>query len=151
VRLCEPPSCRVEIAPAAKVAIARAAGQSADGLETGGILLGHDLDVGDVVAVSLATGPGPRAVLRADYFSRDLGFAARVARLAYERDGLQWVGDWHTHPEGGLAPSDFDLANYAAQLDDSDLGFTAFVAVIVTPGADGGWAAPGLHAYLFVA
>lgn len=29
----------------------------------------------------------------------------------FERYGLQWVGDWHTHPEGGPTPSDFDLAN----------------------------------------
>lgn len=129
----------VELAPGARAAIATAAALSEDGKETGGILLGRDPNAGGLIEVLLAAGPGPQAIRRPSYFLRDLHYSCRLARLAYEREELQWVGDWHTHPRGRASPSGFDLQTYASHLADRELSFEAFVAVIVTPHEEFSW------------
>lgn len=129
----------VEFAPGVPEAMRKAAALSMDGRETGGILLGRDPEVDGLIKVVRAAGPGPRAIRDRSFFLRDLRYSRRLARLAYEREGLQWVGDWHTHPRGPRGPSGFDLRTYASHLSDSELKFKAFVAVIVTPGHEEEW------------
>lgn len=140
---------RLSIADQAAEAMRCAATLSRDGLETGGILLGRDLDERGVIEVVVAGGPGPRALRERTRFSRDFDHSDRLAQLWYDRDGLQWVGDWHTHPHGPAGPSTVDLGSAAQLLADFELGFEAVVTVIVTPGMGGGWRRPRLHPYAF--
>ncbi|WP_306232102.1 Mov34/MPN/PAD-1 family protein [Agrococcus beijingensis] len=103
--------------------------RSADGLETGGILLGADS--GKHIAIRHAGEPGPRAQRERYNFLRDLDYARRLADAAWAHDCSQWIGEWHTHPFGPLTPSDVDLGSYLRHLKDPDLSFDRFVSVIV--------------------
>ncbi|EGD44063.1 hypothetical protein NBCG_01651 [Nocardioidaceae bacterium Broad-1] len=105
----------------------------ADGAETGGILLGHDL--GDTLHVTIAGDPGPNAKRTPDRFLRDRDHAEQLAAQAWEKDRAQWVGEWHTHPATPPVPSPIDLTSYARHLHDPDLNFDRFVSVII--GRDG--------------
>jgi integrative and conjugative element protein (TIGR02256 family) len=118
---------------------------SADGRETGGILLGHDDGV--VITLTVAGDPGPLAARRADGFLRDLQHAQDLADEAYDRDGSVWVGEWHTHPTGPSTPSTRDVSTYAQLLADQDLLFDRVVSLIITPGPDG-WDLPVLWAWV---
>lgn len=100
-----------------------------DGLETGGILLGHDN--GDTITITSAGSPGPNAHRTPDRFLRDLNHANQLAADAWERDRSQWVGEWHTHPHSPPVPSEIDLDSYATHLRDPDLGFMRFISVII--------------------
>ena len=111
--------------------------KSIDGLETGGILLGHD--DGTSVLVTSAGGPGPNAHRASDRFSRDLEHAVSLGNLAYADDGSVWVGEWHTHPTGPSTPSPADLSTYVRLVADPSLGFIRLAALIVLPCPDHGW------------
>lgn len=139
----------IELAPSARAAIATASVLSEDGNETGGILLGRDPNAAGLIKVLLAAGPGPQAIRCPSYFLRDLHYSRRLARLAYEREGLQWVGDWHTHPRGPACPSSFDLRTYTSHLFDQELNFEAFVSVIVTPHSKFGWTRCHLNTFVY--
>lgn len=102
-----------------------------DGLETGGILLGHDGTSGSVPTILIAGDPGPRAIRQTHRFSRDRVHAQALADRAWTQHHAQWIGDWHTHPGRQPVPSDFDMSSYARQLADPDLGFTEFITLIV--------------------
>lgn len=108
--------------------IAHEALRSIDGLETGGILLGDD--VTDEIGIRHAGGPGPNATRGGRTFMRDLDHARRLADSAWLEDRSQWIGEWHTHPTGGLSPSQVDLHSYMRHLHDPELGFDRFVAII---------------------
>ncbi|WP_350349066.1 Mov34/MPN/PAD-1 family protein [Agromyces sp. G08B096] len=118
----------VSITDAALTAITREAPRSLDGLETGGILLGTD--TADGVLIRHAGDAGPSAARGERTFLRDLDHARQFAESAWVEDGSQWIGEWHTHPTGELAPSDVDLNSYMRHLHDPDLGFDQFVAII---------------------
>lgn len=116
------------------------AAASADGKETGGILFGADpatmpqgISPAQDVWVRHAGGPGPAAVRQAAYFRRDYAYAQQLALDAFDKDGSQWVGEWHTHPRGGRRPSRSDRAIYRRHLADPALGLDRFTALIVTP------------------
>ena len=128
----------VRLSAAAAGLIEAEAPASADGRETGGILLGHDL--GDRFAVTVAGDPGPHAVREADRFLRDLSHAEALSDAAYDTDGSVWLGEWHTHPGGPVVPSPTDLATYLDLLADEDLGFRRVLSLIVTPCQVHGWA-----------
>lgn len=105
---------------------------SADGRETGGILLGFDADErGEALALE-AGGPGPNAERRPDFFQRDLAYAQRLADAAYGRRCARWIGEWHTHPRRFITPSRKDLRTYRSFLTDPELHFANFIALIVT-------------------
>lgn len=104
-----------------------------DGLETGGALFGFDPGRGQVLTVTDAIGPGPGATHAPRRFERDLDYTHQQALDIYERTGAEWVGEWHTHPDGGVMPSGLDMATYLQHLDDPALAFDRFAAVIVVP------------------
>lgn len=118
----------VTITDVALSAIAREALRSFDGLETGGILLGDDAT--DGIVVRHAGGPGPNATRGERTFMRDLDHARRLADSAWSEDRSQWIGEWHTHPTGGLSPSEVDLHSYMRHLHDPELEFDKFIAII---------------------
>jgi integrative and conjugative element protein (TIGR02256 family) len=107
------PGNAIDIAPEARSAIMRLSPESADGSETGGILLGRGPDADGVVRVEIAGEPGPRAERRPDFFLRDLEHARGLAARAWQETGAVWIGEWHTHPMGGARPSATDLGTYA--------------------------------------
>lgn len=123
------------IAPAAQHTITREALRSRDGLETGGILLGPDTI--SAILISRAGDPGPRARRTEHSFLRDLWHAQSLANAAWYEDGHQWIGEWHTHPAGDLAPSALDLHSYVQHLHDPELHLDWFVSLVVglTPDA----------------
>lgn len=100
-----------------------------ESLETGGVLLGHNL--GQEVLIGAAGGPGDGALHRPTLFHRDTRHATQLASEAWDRDRSQWLGEWHTHPHGSLMPSRLDLATYRSHLQDESLGFDSFIAIQV--------------------
>jgi integrative and conjugative element protein (TIGR02256 family) len=139
---------RVELREGARRAIERLAKESQDGSETGGILLGHGPEADGHIQVETAGDPGPHADRRPDYFLRDLQHAQQLAERAWEKQKAIWIGEWHTHPMGGEAPSPVDLATYARLLSLSTLEFDVFVSVIVVPHARKSWEKPQLHPWV---
>jgi integrative and conjugative element protein (TIGR02256 family) len=129
---------RVRLSDGALATIVREAPASSDGRETGGILLGFDTDGVNEALVMEAGDPGPHATRRDDFFSRDVEHAQRLADAAFARTTARWIGEWHTHPRGQLAPSRKDMRTYRGFLRDPELAFDSFVAVIVGPG-DNDW------------
>ncbi|MEU2762540.1 Mov34/MPN/PAD-1 family protein [Streptomyces sp. NPDC007094] len=99
--------------------------------ETGGILLGHH--VHDTVTVQHSGTPGPQAVQTPTYFLRDRAHAQTLADHAYAQDNSVWIGEWHTHPTSRPVPSSRDATTYHQLLNDPELGFRSFIAVIVSP------------------
>ncbi len=80
--------------------------------ETGGVLLGYwGAESGDPV-VTHSIGPGPNAVHSEDRFVPDHEYhIAEIARLYEESNReLQYLGDWHSHPNGGGSLSRLDRA-----------------------------------------
>lgn len=118
----------VFITDTALAAIVHEAHQSLDGLEIGGILLGTETANG--IVIRHAGGAGPNAHRGANFFLRDLTYAQQIAEAAWEADQSQWIGEWHTHPTGGFAPSEVDLGSYTRHVHDQELGFRQFIAVI---------------------
>lgn len=138
----------LSISTQAHDAIVALAAESADGLETGGILLGRGPDGDGGLVVERAGDAGPDAVRRRDYFMRDNEHARALAASAWEDHEFIWVGEWHTHPHGDPAPSSLDVDTYVKHLTDNDLNFTAFVSIVVIPGVDGNWQEPRLNSYI---
>ncbi|MFB7560755.1 Mov34/MPN/PAD-1 family protein [Streptomyces brevispora] len=99
--------------------------------ETGGILLGHH--VHDTVTVQHAGTPGPEAIQTPTYFLRDLAHAQTLADQAYAQDHSVWIGEWHTHPTSRPVPSPRDATTYHQLLNDPELAFHSFIAVILGP------------------
>lgn len=124
------------ITDVALTVIAREALRSVDGLETGGILLGADTT--DGAGIRHAGDAGPNAKRGERTFLRDLDHAQHLADSAWLEDGSQWIGEWHTHPAGELAPSDLDLHSYMRHLHDAELGLDQFVAIIAGFGSSAG-------------
>ena len=79
-------------------------------LESGGVLLGWRDDDDRVIIDVL--GPGPRALHGRHRFLPDHAWqVAGIYRLFEESDGdIDYLGDWHSHPDGTLAMSNEDRA-----------------------------------------
>lgn len=126
-----PAVTRVILAGSAHDAI-EAVCEPRDGLETGGILLGHQHEDGHL-SVTVAGDPGPRAQRGPRSFRRDHAHAQRLARAAYAHDRSIWIGDWHTHPRGPERPSPIDLRAYVDVIRSDDSDFAVFLSIIAIP------------------
>lgn len=138
----------LEVSPNARAAIERLATESADGRETGGILLGRGPDSAGLVCVEIAGDAGPNAKRHRAFFSRDLAHARALARSAWDQSRAVWVGEWHTHTFGPPEPSQRDLATYAHLLEAPQLEFQVFVSIIVAAGSHNNWDDPVPHSWL---
>ena len=98
-------------------------------LETGGALFGHE----NALVITSASAPGPNAVHQPGYFLRDLEHTQLAADRAHDVDRSQWIGEWHTHPNGPPEPSPLDLNTYISHLVDLELRFQRFIALIGSP------------------
>jgi integrative and conjugative element protein (TIGR02256 family) len=107
--------------------------------ETGGVLMGYRADGSDETVATHVIGPGPNAIHEKFRFVPDHDYQlAEIARL-YESSGrrLEYLGDWHSHPdaEGYLSGTDLEtLARIARSR-------TARVEkpVMLVMGGRGGW------------
>jgi integrative and conjugative element protein (TIGR02256 family) len=79
--------------------------------ETGGNLYGT-FTHGSNAVVWLASGPGPRAVHSRLSFRQDAEFVTHWERVLFDRFGLQYLGNWHSHPYqmDSVTPSSGDLS-----------------------------------------
>lgn len=142
----EPPRILpVTLTTGAASSIAEYAPASIDGLETGGLLLGH-IDT-DRVVVQFAGGPGPAALREPTRFQRDLDHARMLAAAAWKLNGSIWLGEWHTHPNSSAAPSDTDMQTYQQHLTDPDLTLPSFLSLIAIA-TD--WTSPDVFAWTIV-
>jgi integrative and conjugative element protein (TIGR02256 family) len=86
--------------------------------ETGGMLIGYWSDSGDAVITDTIEG-GPGAVRRPSRFLPDGNWQQERLDEIYIRSGrvLTFLGDWHSHPLGGVRPSlrDRDTAKKVAK------------------------------------
>ena len=139
---------RAEITPIVEDQVLQMARQSADGCETGGILLGRGPDAKGLVCIDEAGDPGPGAKRRPGFFLRDLDHAQKLAAAAWARSKSIWVGEWHTHPHGDPRPSPTDLSTYAGLLLSAGLEFEAFVSLIAIPDPAHGWDRPLLYRWV---
>lgn len=80
-------------------------------LETGGILLGSWISEG-VVSVTDVVGSGPAARHGERSFDPDHEWQVRQVARRWERrpELIEYLGDWHTHPDGRNRPSWRDRA-----------------------------------------
>jgi hypothetical protein len=82
-------------------------------IETGGDLFGYRTRSG-VSVVTVALGPGPRARHLAAAFFQDTDFLKRTGKMLNQSHGLQYIGEWHSHHQMGLAhPSGGDCDTVA--------------------------------------
>jgi integrative and conjugative element protein (TIGR02256 family) len=121
------------LAPEARDSIRFHAFEGDRTLETGGALFGFES--AGVIAVSAAVGPGANAIHEPRFFLRDLDHTRVAAAQIFESTGAQWIGEWHTHPNGQLEPSETDLTTYVRHLLDPELGLSAFVSIVVLFGS----------------
>jgi len=77
------------------------------GIETGGILVGQTAKTG-FITIEEASGPGPNALHQPGRFERDTGYCQQFLSAAEAR-GLQYVGEWHSHPDADNTPSHTDI------------------------------------------
>lgn len=136
----------VRISPFALRDILALSAESADGNETGGVLLGFDATDGAPLTVSAAGDAGPNAERSPVRFRRDLEHAQLLARDAWLLDRSLWIGDWHTHPMGVPQPSLTDLGSYRRVL--ATRAMPIFLSIIVSPRGGSDWAEPEIGTWL---
>lgn len=104
--------------------------------ETGGILVGRLIrDTLHILAVSEA---GPNAISEPERFERDGPYGqAFLDRMASEMPGVDYVGEWHSHPGSRATPSPRDTQSFAEIAADSNYFTTDPLLVIVAPQSNG--------------
>ena len=67
--------------------------------ETGGILIGWQ--EGNVTHIQLAIGPGPKAIHKRSFFTRDGDYSqGKLDQIVDETHSkMDYLGEWHSHPE----------------------------------------------------
>jgi len=104
--------------------------RSSPNKETGGILMGY-IDAPATVRVTHASGSGPGAYRSPREFLRDTEYCTEVLREHYERFGVDYVGEWHSHilPIAELTTGDVDTL--VGIILDPDYDFAAFAKILV--------------------
>ena|SRR5258706_12843806 len=77
--------------------------------ETGGVLAGYH-GAHDTIVITDVVGPGPNAIHGNDYFVPDHQFHRDEIARIYAASGRinAYLGDWHSHPDGGTDISKTD-------------------------------------------
>ncbi len=85
---------------------------------------------GNIIRIERATGPRPsdRRSLMA-FVPNRLAERREIKRLF--KEGLHYVGDWHTHPEPRPSPSQTDIESFQEMFRKSRHKLASFVMVIV--------------------
>lgn len=84
--------------------------------EAGGLLLGYRR--GDHLEIVDATAPYPHDVRRRTFFDRCDAGHERYALRQWANSGrtIDYLGEWHTHPEAYPGPSHFDIKEWRVLL-----------------------------------
>ncbi len=98
-------------------------------VETGGILMGPAGSATEI-RVTHASGPGVNAVHTPTYFLRDTEYCARVLKEHYDKFGVDYIGEWHSHVDLLRVPSPGDLLTLAGIMRDPDYDFQSFVMLL---------------------
>lgn len=79
--------------------------------ETGGVVIGHFDKVNQIVYVTRLVDAPPDSVRKPTEFTRgNKGLPKQINTIRRRTGGLiDYIGEWHTHPEGGRHPSPKDL------------------------------------------
>jgi integrative and conjugative element protein (TIGR02256 family) len=80
--------------------------------EAGGILLGYRREAH--LHITMATHPQPSDKRRRYWFSRSPSYHQQVAIRQWQASGMtmDYLGEWHTHPETIPSPSSLDLLEW---------------------------------------
>lgn len=107
--------------------------------ETGGILMGYWADDANVV-VTANIEAGPAARHDSTGFQPDAKFQELAVASHYEASGRfdTYLGDWHTHPAGGLALSWRDLRTMRRIARTAEARCPTPVMMVFARGS-GGW------------
>ena len=86
----------------------------ADDLEAGGLLIGRTITDSDDIIVDVATEPSPDDIRTRFSFMRQQEPAQMLVDQHWENSNgtLNYLGEWHSHPEDIPSPSDVDLADW---------------------------------------
>jgi integrative and conjugative element protein (TIGR02256 family) len=95
--------------------------------EAGGQLFGRLID--NRLSVELATGPRPTDI-RTRYSYKPDRRAEQAEIDRYHREGLLFLGDWHTHPEPQPSPSQQDLQSIREAFKESTHHLNGLLLVI---------------------
>lgn len=108
--------------------------------ESGGILMGYRR--GSHIHVTEATTPTKRDIQHRFGFSRHATHHQRIAIRRWKESGetIDYVGEWHTHPEDAPSPSGIDLHHWR---EISIQSSKPMVFLIV--GRQSNWVGVGLH------
>jgi len=103
-------------------------------VELGGILLG--LRRADCIHVTDCTFPGQTDQSSRNRFFRRAPSHQEIASKAWEgsEQKIDWVGEWHTHPETQPTPSAIDKRTWASQTRSRNSTMTYFIV-----GTTGSW------------
>lgn len=123
---------RLVLGAEARDVIEREAGLYRD-VETGGILIGK-IESATEIHVTHASGPGPNAIHQPAHFLRDTVYCAGVLRELYERHGVDYVGEWHSHVGLLRMPSAGDMLTLAGIMSDPDYDFQVFSMLLAVKG-----------------
>jgi integrative and conjugative element protein (TIGR02256 family) len=134
---------RIAFTESANRALIRLITETWDGTESGGALLGFLADNG-VVVIADACGPSDAAERTPTSIKHDLDRFLAFPPWHLRGYG-EVVGDWHTHPCGGVAPSDGDMRGWAGWIRKA-VGY--HVGLIVTRGSVWLGDEPRLHAWI---
>ena len=101
-------------------------------LETGGVLLGRN--DGPSTVVTVVIGPGPDATHRRFAFDPDQEWQEQAIADAWHAADhhLEYLGDWHTHPNGRPRPSKLDITALRTIRDSPDARAAHPVMLIVS-------------------
>lgn len=102
-------------------------------LETGGILLGHNM--GQTMTLRAVIGPGPEATHGRFSFDPDQAWQEKEVAHAWTAAGgkLDYLGDWHTHPNGRPHPSKVDIEALRRIRDAPNARAAKPIMLIVAP------------------
>lgn len=91
--------------------------QSAQGIETGGILIGVFLKSGDVL-VTHATSPGPKAIKTTNLFQKDLSYTTQIFNILSSKYSIDYLGEWHKHPNSFI---DYSLMDKKSMVEITEV------------------------------
>ena len=108
-------------------------------VETGGHLFGERDDAAKVLWVSEVTGPPPDSRASASEFVCGVEGVKEVIKQKnkFSRGSINFIGMWHTHPNGNPTPSTTDCNVMISVVKDRDFSCARSLLLVIGPNSDG--------------
>jgi len=101
--------------------------------EAGGVLVGRFLAQSNDVVIDLVTEPTKYDKRKRTFFSRSAKIHNEFVQIEWEKSlgTINYVGEWHTHPQKMPKPSTYDLKSWKILLGElgTELEFIFFIIV----------------------